>query len=59
LASISTPYFNLVFSFKQFGARKRIESKNETMEVQARYFDQVFVTLFFTCKIKKYSFQNF
>jgi hypothetical protein len=37
----------------------RIESKNETMEVQARIFDQVLVTFFLTCKIKKYNFQNF
>jgi hypothetical protein len=37
----------------------RIERKNETMEVQARYFDHVLVTFFLTCKIKKYSFQNF
>jgi hypothetical protein len=38
---------------------KELKAKNETMELQARYFDQVLVTLFFTHKIKKYSFQNF
>jgi predicted ATPase len=35
-----------------------IESKNETMEVQARYFDPI-CYLVFICKIKKYYFQNF
>jgi len=46
-------------SFKQFGARKRTESKNETMELQARYFDQVLLPCFLLIKLKNIVFTTF
>jgi hypothetical protein len=41
---------------EKFGTK----SKNETTKVQARYFEQILVTLFFTCKIfKNTNFKTF